>query len=720
MRDLPARLAARFERHGGTALWLLLAAPVVAGALILHGREALVSAAGVPLLGVAVTVRERWPLVALAVPVALGLALDVELLAVPYWPALAAFAWLAGTRAAARPGLWFFAAVAVAGLPLCVLLSPDRLWGWSSLLLTLLIVVVLPWQLGRYRRRYAVLTRAGWRLADRMEREQRIVADRARIRERARIAGDMHDSLGHDLTLMAMRAAALQLDPTLDPRHQAVVAELREAAAEATERLRDIVGVLRTDDDETQPEPPFAPPESPSALPEPPFASPESPSALPEPPFASPESPSALPEPPFASPESPSALPEPPFASPESPSPLPEPPFASPESPSALPEPPFASPESPSPLPEPPFASPESSSVLPERPSALGERPGDMNAPHPSHSSSEGARALDGRLSPGGGVRAAGDDPSPDDGVHAASGALPPPAGAHAVGAHAVGAHAVGARAFGTPLPPGERRSAADGPGPLVERARAAGMAVTLERLDDLTGIPSMTALAVGRVVQEGLTNAAKHAPGAPVRVRVTREDDALRVSVANAPPAAPAVNAVSGGAGLAGLDERVRLAGGTLRAGPVSGGGFEVVAELPTRANAAARPPTGGGLSTSARELARAEREVRRGLAQTVLVPLAVLTGILLLMVPVWLLSTSLSVLPRGTYDGLTVGAPRAEVEARLPALPGDGPPDGAPPAPAGQDCVYYTVRAFDDGAYRLCFAGDRLASKSVVGARR
>ncbi|MCP2345970.1 sensor histidine kinase [Nonomuraea roseoviolacea] len=631
MRDLPARLAARFERHGGTALWLLLAAPVVAGALILHGREALVSAAGVPLLGVAVAVRERWPLVALAVPVALGLALDVELLAVPYWPALAAFAWLAGTRAAARPGLWFFAAVAVAGLPLCVLLSPDRLWGWSSLLLTLLIVVVLPWQLGRYRRRYAVLTRAGWRLADRMEREQRIVADRARIRERARIAGDMHDSLGHDLTLMAMRAAALQLDPTLDPRHQAVVAELREAAAEATERLRDIVGVLRTDDDETQPEPPFAPPESPS------------------------------------------------------------------------------------PLPEPPFASLESPSVLPERPSALGERPGDMNAPHPSHSSSEGARALDGRLSPGGGVRAADDGPSPDDGVHAASGALPPP-----TGVHAVGAHAVGARAFGTFLPPGERRSAADGPGPLVDRARAAGMAVTLERLDDLTGIPSMTALAVGRVVQEGLTNAAKHAPGAPVRVRVTREDDALRVSVANAPPAASAVNAVSGGAGLAGLDERVRLAGGTLRAGPVSGGGFEVVAELPTRANAAARPPTGGSLSTSARELARAEREVRRGLAQTVLVPLAVLTGILLLMVPVWLLSTSLSVLPRGTYDGLTVGAPRAEVEARLPALPGDGPPDGAPPAPAGQDCVYYTVRAFDDGAYRLCFAGDRLASKSVVGARR
>ncbi|MBN6056490.1 hypothetical protein JYK22_31470, partial [Nonomuraea sp. RK-328] len=649
VRDLPARLAgftgpARFERHGGVVLWLLLAAAAVAGALLMHGREALVSAAGVPLLGVAVAVRRRWPLVALAVPVALGLALNVELLAVPYWPALAALAWLAGSRAGSRPALWFFATVAVAGLPLCLLLSPDHLWGWPSLLLTLLIVVVLPWQLGRYRRRYAALSRAGWRLADRMEREQRIVADRARIRERARIAGDMHDSLGHDLTLMAMRAAALQLDPTLDPRHQAVVAELREAAAEATERLRDIVGVLRAGDDETATDPPFTPTEPPGA--------------------------------------------------------------------------------------------------------ADGRL-----AP------TEEARAADGRLASA--ERAAGDPLSLVEGARAAEG----------------------------PLPPADGSRAADGLLPLVERARAAGMAVTLERLDDLTDIPPMTALAVRRVVQEGLTNAAKHAPGAPVRVRVTyedscvthkngavvrgdgavpredgavaredgvvarkdgtvtrkdgpvirddspvtgkdgagirgdgavsREDRALRVSVVNARPVAPAVDAVSGGAGLAGLDERVRLAGGTLRAGPVPGGGFEIVAELPTQANAAARPPTAAGLSTSARELARAEREVRRGLTQTVLVPLAVLTGILVLMIPVWLLSTSLSVMPRGTYDGLTVGTPRAEVEARLPAFTRDGPPDGAPPAPVGQSCVYYTVRAFDDGAYRLCFAGDRLTSKSVVGPR-
>ncbi|MET7462893.1 histidine kinase [Nonomuraea sp. NPDC005501] len=548
-----SRLTGRLGRHRGVVLWLLLAVPALVGALVLEGREALVSAAGLPLLGVAVTVRRRWPLVALAVPVALGLALDVELLAAPYWPALAVLAFLAGGRVAARPALWFFAAVGAAGLPLCAFLSPDRLWGWSSLLIILLLVVVVPWQLGRYRRQYAALARAGWRLADRMEREQRAVAAQARMRERARIAGDMHDSLGHDLTLMAMRAAALQLDPALDPRHQAVAAELRAAAAEATERLRDIVGVLRTDDD----------------------------------------------------------------------------------------------------------------------------RPGDDQL-HDGEYDGEYDGEHDGER---------GDERGDEQGDDGSGGG----------------------------------RSAAGSPLALVRRARAAGLDVDLERLDDLAGLPPMTALAAHRVVQEALTNAAKHAPGAPVRVRVSREGGTLLVTVANGPADAsgPVARAVSGGAGLVGLDERVRLAGGALRAGPVPGGGFEVVAELPTEANAAARPAAEPVRGTSATELARAEREVRRGLAQTVMVPLAVLAGILLLMIPVWLLSSSLSVLPRGTYDGLTVGATRGEVEAHLPAVTMDGPPDGAPPPPAGESCVYYTVRAFDDDAYRLCFAGDRLRSKAVVGRR-
>ncbi|MGB8940930.1 MAG: histidine kinase, partial [Streptomyces sp.] len=201
-------------------LWLVVCAPPVSLALGLDGRDAVVAAVGVPLLGGAVAFSRRWPLVALAVPVALSLMTDPEMLTPVYWAALAVLGYLAGSRTVAvRPALWFFGAAAVAGLVLCALVSND-LWGWPTMLLTLLIGVVLPWLLGRYRRQYADLMATGWRLAERMEHEQQAVADRTRIRERARIAGDMHDSLGHDLTLIAVRAAVLEVDPTLDARQQ--------------------------------------------------------------------------------------------------------------------------------------------------------------------------------------------------------------------------------------------------------------------------------------------------------------------------------------------------------------------------------------------------------------------------------------------------------------------------------------------------------------------
>jgi signal transduction histidine kinase len=77
-------------------------------------------------------------------------------------------------------------------------------------------------------------------------------------------------------------------------------------------------------------------------------------------------------------------------------------------------------------------------------------------------------------------------------------------------------------------------------------------------------------------VVQEGLTNAAKHAPGAAVAVSVAPH----LVRVRNGPPRSRPT-ARTGGLGLAGLRERVRLAGGTLTAGP-AGDGFELTVTLP------------------------------------------------------------------------------------------------------------------------------------------
>ncbi|MFI6872794.1 sensor histidine kinase [Streptomyces sp. NPDC050400] len=87
---------------------------------------------------------------------------------------------------------------------------------------------------------------------------------------------------------------------------------------------------------------------------------------------------------------------------------------------------------------------------------------------------------------------------------------------------------------------------------------------------------------AVYRVVQECLTNAAKHAPGQPVEITVGLTADRLRVTVANPlPDTAPALAPVSAGTGTAGMAERVHAMGGTFRAGERDGT-YEVEAELP------------------------------------------------------------------------------------------------------------------------------------------
>jgi signal transduction histidine kinase len=93
--------------------------------------------------------------------------------------------------------------------------------------------------------------------------------------------------------------------------------------------------------------------------------------------------------------------------------------------------------------------------------------------------------------------------------------------------------------------------------------------------------------LAAFRIIQEALTNARRHAPGAGIDVELHFTDDALRLRVRDngpGPPAAP----LAGGHGLAGMRERAAAAGGELRTGPAPGGGFLIEATLPAKAEAA------------------------------------------------------------------------------------------------------------------------------------
>jgi len=118
----------------------------------------------------------------------------------------------------------------------------------------------------------------------------------------------------------------------------------------------------------------------------------------------------------------------------------------------------------------------------------------------------------------------------------------------------------------------------------LVDAARRAGVSVELSVPPALDQVPSGVGVCAYRIVQESLSNASQHSPGAAVTVSVDREAGAVLLRVANGPggPAGPAANENGPGHGLIGMRERVALLGGSLSAGPAPGGGFVVSAVLP------------------------------------------------------------------------------------------------------------------------------------------
>ena len=367
----------------------------------------------VPVVVVAVLVSRRLPTVAAATPAVVSVVVAGSL----YTDHLAftgmLLACLLGRRTAGRR--------AVASLAACLgVIALARLtWpgsdteDWFELGSTALFLVVLPWTVGQFVRRQEQLIRAGWNLARQLEHEQDRVAEQVRLRERTRIAADMHDSLGHEISLIAVRAAALQVDPRTGEEGRRAAGELRQSAADATERLRAIIGMLREDGD---------------------------------------------------------------------------------------------------------------------------------TAP----------------VSPAG-------DPVAD----------------------------------------------------LVRRAETSGMDVRLHGSMVRPGadppLVEATARAAYRVVQEGLTNAAKHALGSPVRVCLRQRQDHLVVTVTNA--LVTTTEQEPGGYGLVGLDERVRLLGGRLEAGP-EGGEFVLRAYLPLQASMVPSPPSRASRSRHAE--ADARRALRRGLVDT------------------------------------------------------------------------------------------------------
>ena len=119
----------------------------------------------------------------------------------------------------------------------------------------------------------------------------------------------------------------------------------------------------------------------------------------------------------------------------------------------------------------------------------------------------------------------------------------------------------------------------------LIELTRAAGLTVEVEITAMAPPLPAAVQLAAYRIIQESLTNVARHAGQARVTVRVTYDDADMHVEIdddGKAPSGGG--SAIGTGSGITGMRERATALGGNLSAGFRRGGGFRVSARLPVR----------------------------------------------------------------------------------------------------------------------------------------
>ncbi|HVR31425.1 MAG TPA: histidine kinase [Acidimicrobiia bacterium] len=118
----------------------------------------------------------------------------------------------------------------------------------------------------------------------------------------------------------------------------------------------------------------------------------------------------------------------------------------------------------------------------------------------------------------------------------------------------------------------------------LVETTRSTGLPVELRFIGTPRPLPSSVELSAYRIVQEALTNVVRHAPGAVTTIILTHLADSLQVEVVNGPAAPGAVGAgAGGGRGIVGMRERASVLDGKFDHGPTGGGGYRIVARLPS-----------------------------------------------------------------------------------------------------------------------------------------
>lgn len=498
-------------------LWLALLVPLAVGFSTLRADIAEQLPALVLAVVVVFAVR-RLPAIALGAAVALSLTATFTQNGL--WPlgVMVVGSYLVGRRSdVGRVAIVTFISGAAVGIGLGAL--GGTIGPAITALLIEVVFSVLPWWTGSYLRQRSELIEAGWTRAELLEGRQEFVAEQARARERAEIAREMHDSLGHELSLLALSAGALEVTDLTQEQRQKIV-QLREAAVRSMHELHEIVSVLR------------------------------------------------------------------------------------------------------------------------ENRSSAEERPTDLHGDQP------GVRSIQS----------------------------------------------------------------------LVERANTTGTRVEFVSQGDAGSWSPVASRAVYRIVQEILTNAAKHAPGAAVRLRIESDDSAVRIRASN--PVGSPVDAHSGGSGLPGMRERARLIGGDLTA-ERQGGRFIVDASLPV----AAQPRPVSGDETAQRPVGIDRRAHRRRVWLVAIVPVAMMLVAAGALFATNAVTTARNGMDPSTFNQLQVGQRHSEMRAALPTSHiSDAPPVFTEPAhPSGSTCQYFrtTTNPFVIGAdelYRLCFADGVLVSKDVV----
>ena len=252
----------------------------------------------------------------------------------------------------------------------------------------------------------------------------------------------------------------------------------------------------------------------------------------------------------------------------------------------------------------------------------------------------------------------------------------------------------------------------------VIERARAAGVMVRSDIAPDVEDATNdYTRAALLRVLQEGLTNAAKHAPGAAVHIAIDVTGDEVVLEMRNAAP--PRSMPGASGHGIVALRHRAAILGGSLEVDDREV--FALILRLPCSSTPS---PTATGLQPSRigillDEAAGAERRHRLAMRLAWLVPAAGLGIAIVVMVGYFGYHGVVSVLPPERFAAIDVGDTREATERVLPPVDMLEAPDATLPEPPGATCRYYEASAsfFErDDVYRICFADDRVVATDTI----